>query len=335
MFLSIIIPVFNVENYLDQCLNSVLSCNLQETEIILVTGASQDRSNDLCEEYQKKYSFITVLQQDATGLSDARNCGMKIAKGEYIVFIDSDDYIRPQHFNRLLTEIEKNDVLETQVFVSDFDRVADSGRIVKEICQIRETEHPIFQYEYMQEFLNQKECFWNVWRFVYRKDFLFQNRLIFKKDFLSEDIDYTVKVLLKASKIAFFHNPYYCYRVGRTDSLMGVVSSKRVHDTIVIIEDSVKLIQNSEDFPYKTQMTQKLLFEFILNLATIHEVPKKDKQKIKDLFHKSKYILGYNPDKTTKLIDMAIRVTGISFVSFGLVILKKMKRAIKRIKSGL
>lgn len=334
MFISIIIPVFNVEKYLRQCLDSVLSCSLTDAEIILVTGNSTDGSNAVCEEYRNRFPFVTVIRQDDTGLSDARNCGMKIARGDYVAFLDSDDYIVPERFRALLAEIREEKSRAVSVFVCDFTRVADSGRVIKKINQIENSEKPIYRYEYLQHFLRQKECFWNVWRYVYRRDFLLQNNFFFRPGFLSEDIDYTINVLLKAKGIAFFHNPYYCYRIGRADSLMGRVSTKRVRDTIIIIEDCVKRIQNSSDFPYRTLMTDKLLFEYVLNMATIYEVPKEDKQAVKKMFLESKYILAYNSNNSVKLVHLFIRMTGINFTSFCLVCLKKGKRAMKRLKTG-
>jgi glycosyltransferase involved in cell wall biosynthesis len=331
MFLSIIIPVYNVENYLRQCLDSVLSIKIENSEVILVTGNSADCSNDICLEYAKKNSCIKLLKQKSTGLSDARNCGMQIATGDYITFLDSDDYIRPKRFSLLLNEILRNHQTGTEVYVSDFDRVAENGRTVKALCQISETEGPIFEYNYLPEFLRQKQCFWNVWRYVYRRDFLLKNDIVFKNGFLSEDIDYTVKVLLKTHNIAFFHNPYYCYRVGRVDSLMGIISFKRVHDTVTIIEDSIRLIRENKEFPYKDQITEDLLFEFILNMAAIREVPAESQEELKKLFQSRLYLLEYGKKRSVRMAQKAISMFGINIVSSGLLYLKKEKKRFKRL----
>ena len=93
MLISIIVPVYNVENYLKECIDSILRQEFRDYEIILVDDGSKDDSGKICDEYGKKYSFISVIHKKNGGLSDARNFGLKIAKGEYILFIDSDDYI--------------------------------------------------------------------------------------------------------------------------------------------------------------------------------------------------------------------------------------------------
>lgn len=332
MFFSIIIPVYNVECYLKQCLDSILSCEIGDSEILLVTGKSNDHSNEICQKYEMKYRCIKVLAQKGTGLSDARNCGMEVAQGEYVTFLDSDDYIHPEHFNRLLREIISGVHPDTQVYVSDFDRVTNSGHVEKAVRQIPKSEKPLSSSDAFLKFLRKGGCFWNVWRYVYRRNFLLENMLAFKTGFLSEDIDFTVRVFLNAEKIAFFSNPYYCYRVGREDSLMGTVSFKRVHDTIMIIEESVSAIQNSATFPYRARMTDSLLFEFILNMATVCEVPASSRKELKELFCSRMYLLRYGGDKKIRIVYGIISTFGISFVAANLFCLKRGKKALKYLR---
>jgi len=93
ILLSIIIPVYNVEQYLKKCLDSILCCNLKDCELLLSMGKSSDRSELLCREYAQKYLFIQFFNQNGKGLSNARNCALDLAKGRYVLFLDSDDYV--------------------------------------------------------------------------------------------------------------------------------------------------------------------------------------------------------------------------------------------------
>ena len=122
VFLSIIIPVYNVEPYLEKCLSSVLACDLSSCEIILSLGESADRSNDICLNYKRKYSFIQSLYQDGTGLSNARNCGMSAAEGEYLLFLDSDDYVDSLCLNTLIAQLRER-TLSADIIVTDFYRM--------------------------------------------------------------------------------------------------------------------------------------------------------------------------------------------------------------------
>lgn len=332
MVFSIIIPVYNVEKYLPKCLDHVFASDLHDSEVILVLGNSSDGSTDICIEYQNKHSNIVIIKQDDTGLSDARNCGLKVANGEYIVFLDSDDFVISNNFKESLDYIRDTMKFEIDVFISDFYRVSDSGKVISSVRQIDETFSPICEYNYMEHFLEQKGCFWNVWRYIYRKDFLIENHIFFRMGYLSEDIDYSVKVLLRAQNIAFFHNPYYCYVVGRGSSLMDVVTYKRIHDTIVIIHDSIYEILSKNQFPYSKLMIKKLLLEFILNMASIYEVAKSDKRKTKSLFKQNIELLNYNQYVLGKIISISISVLGISPVALALRCLKKIKRLMRKLK---
>ena len=106
--ISIIVPVYNVEKYLHRCVDSILNQTYRNLEIILVDDGSPDRSGEICDEYAAKDGRIRVIHQENRGLSGARNAGLDICKGEYIAFVDSDDYIEPDMFQQLFTGI--NDV---------------------------------------------------------------------------------------------------------------------------------------------------------------------------------------------------------------------------------
>lgn len=99
--ISVIVPIYNVERYLEKCVNSILNQSYADLEIILVDDGSHDKCPDICDEYAKHDSRIKVIHRANGGLSDARNAGLDIAKGEYISFIDSDDYIDPLMFEKM------------------------------------------------------------------------------------------------------------------------------------------------------------------------------------------------------------------------------------------
>ena len=122
VLLSIIIPVYNVAPYLEQCLTTVLNCNLDLCEVILSLGKSTDRSNDICAGYEKKYPFIHILQQSGTGLSNARNCAMDVAQGEYLLFLDSDDYVDSFCLDTIISKL-RNKSFRADMIVTDFYRL--------------------------------------------------------------------------------------------------------------------------------------------------------------------------------------------------------------------
>ena len=107
--ISVIIPVYNVEQYLKQCVDSILSQTYKNIEIILVDDGSSDSSGIICDEYAHKHGNIKVIHKKNAGLSEARNSGLVVANGSYIAFIDSDDWISNDNFEKMITEIKKQD----------------------------------------------------------------------------------------------------------------------------------------------------------------------------------------------------------------------------------
>jgi len=330
MDFSFIIPVYNVEKYLEKCLKSILKCKLVEYEIILVIGKSDDLSDKICFDYKKRYDNITIVEQNSKGLSNARNCGMKIARGKYFVFIDSDDFVDSANFDSVLCKIKNFDE-DIDILISDYYWVNDNDEVVRKISQIEETENPILDYNYFKRFFNHRKSFWNVWRYVYKRDFLLNENFFFKEGFMAEDVEYTTKVLIKAKKVAFYHKPFYCYRIRRQGSLMNDISFKRIHDGVVLFDDSVKKIKES-NFEYKKEFIKKVAFSYILDMATIYEVSKNEKSELKKLFQDTIKILDNNFFIIGKIIYLLSKMGLLGGVAYTLHIVKLLKRKKEKLK---
>mgnify|MGYP001036038984 FL=1 len=115
--LSVIIPVYNVEQYLERCVLSVVYQTYHNLEILLIDDGSQDQSGKICDQLSQKYKRIRVIHKKNEGLSDARNKGLDLAKGEYITFLDSDDYIHPETYSILISQLEtaNADIVEGKI----------------------------------------------------------------------------------------------------------------------------------------------------------------------------------------------------------------------------
>ncbi|GAA0077168.1 glycosyltransferase family 2 protein [Clostridium sp. CTA-5] len=335
MFLTIVVPVYNVQDYLRRCIESILVCKLEDYELILVNDGSTDNSYGICLNYEKKYKEIKVINQKNGGLSNARNSGFREAKGKYILFIDSDDYIISKNLNKLIEKIKDNKETEIDIIISDFFRVSRENIIIDKINQIKESTDLICDNTYMTEFLTTYGCFWNTWRFVFSRKFLQNNHFIFKEGFLCEDIDFAVKTLINSENIAFYHNPYYCYMLGRETSIMSTISLKRIYDYLTITKESIDLLEKNSNIFFSNKMKEKLIIEYILNLATIYEVNKNSRKKAKKLFTETQYILNMTENKKCKIINNLINIFGISLVSFNLFLLKKLRRIIRICKNSI
>lgn len=330
MFLSIIVPVYNVEAYLKRCVESILACKLQSYELILINDGSTDNSYSICLEFEKKHKFIKIVNQKNGGLSNARNSGLRQATGEYIVFIDSDDYIISENFSKVIEKLKFMEQQKIDILINDFFRVSQDEKIIDRINQIEESEKIICNNNYMLKFLKPYGCFWNTWRFIFRRKFLEDNEFQFKEGFLCEDIDFAVKTLIKTNKIGFYHTPYYCYRIGRESSIMNIVNIKRVYDYLEITKECIELLHKNKRVDFSHRMKTKLVVEYILNLATIYEVNKVHRKEAKKLFQRAQYVLKMTGDKKYINLSNAINLLGISPVSFVFFLLKKARRILRR-----
>lgn len=205
--ISIIIPVYNVQTYLDECVNSIVSQSYCNLEIILVDDGSTDSSGKMCDLWLEKDSRIKVVHKLNGGLSSARNTGIEVAKGDYIAFVDSDDFVDKLMYESLLNILEKTsdidvascgieqfrdeNYLDVRIFLNCFDREFSVMEYIKLIL-----EHEIDNA---------------VWNKLYRRTAISQTR--FKEGQINEDILFNLEILSKINKLAYISNAYYKYRI--------------------------------------------------------------------------------------------------------------------------
>lgn len=202
---SFVVPIYNVEKYFERCVESLVNQTYRNIEIILVDDESPDNCPQLCEQYARRDNRIRVIHKKNGGLSDARNTGMEIAQGDYIIFVDADDYI------------EKNTCeLLSKMVVGPVDVIV--GEAIVESCNInlRHAELKKRCYtgeEYLKKSFETGKCPMAAWLNVYNRLFLLDNDLRFKYGILHEDEQFTPRVFLKAKKVLYTGIEFYHYVV--------------------------------------------------------------------------------------------------------------------------
>ena len=205
---SLIIPVYNVEKYLKQCIDSVLAQTYQNIEIILVDDGSTDSSGDICDQYEKTDDCIKVIHQKNAGLSEARNHGMDSVTGDYVYFLDSDDWIQEETLFSLMQRIHETNV-DIVFFDSKSFEDSDKGYQIPQ-RYIRKHDYPtnngLTVFEQMQA---NKEFHSAVPLMLFRKSFLDKSNIRFYPGILYEDMLFTFEVLTKAEKVAQCKEAFY------------------------------------------------------------------------------------------------------------------------------
>ena len=211
--ISVIVPIYNVEKYLDRCVNSIINQTYKNLEIILVDDGSPDNCPQMCDDYAKKDSRIRVVHKENGGLSDARNAGMKVATGEYVSFIDSDDYVSLDFYETLLQTMIDNDsdIVECSVvkFYEDnnFDEYSDDLKVTN------------YDTLYALDGLISESPFkQHVWNKLYKSSVALDIPYAVGK--LNEDEFWTYQVFGKAKKVTRINQTMYYY-FQRGSSIMG------------------------------------------------------------------------------------------------------------------
>ncbi len=245
---SVIIPIYKVEKYLRECVDSVLNQTYDDLEIILVDDGSPDNCGKICDDYAMKDKRIRVIHKKNGGLSDARNAGFLVASGEYCYFIDSDDYIKRNAIELLVTYIKRENA-DFVYFDSEtlYERKGPHKYI--ETFRRKEKYPSAGGAESLYNHLKSDEYYSCVCLMFFKTDFLKKNRLIFRKGMLHEDQLFTPLAFVKANRTAHLHLPLY-YRRMREGSI--VTSHKTVKNAEGLFICAVKLAKEYSDSPVRS-----------------------------------------------------------------------------------
>lgn len=254
MRFSIIIPVYNVELYLSDCLDSILNQNFDNYEVIIVNDGSTDRSYDIILAYQNRFNNLVVLDQKNKGVSAARNLGLSVATGDYIWFVDSDDKIAEGALSLLSAKITDN-----QCDILSFS----SQHLIDATKEIR--QNTIFDdsvYESCINFLRDNKLEIAPWIYVIKRQVLTSNQILFREDVkLHEDEFYVLDIFAFANKIITIKAGLYIYRI-RPNSLMR---SNRICDKLYALSELIVYCQALYGVKYCTSFWDDRLYGLLNN----------------------------------------------------------------------
>jgi len=232
---SIIIPLYNCEKFIEKCLLGVLNQNFSSYEIIVINDCSKDRSLKICTKYREKYPKIKIINQKINkGVSNSRNLGIKSSIGEYIIFIDSDDYLEKFSLYKLSKFIENNKKADT--IVVSHNASSDGKIFNKKITKINDNDAKI-------KFINEIPYFIGYcWRFVTKRRFIKINKIFFMDDARQfEDEEFVCKLLFFSKSIVFFNEKYYFKRLQNDGGLASTTNFNSVKSCIVVLKGLLKL----------------------------------------------------------------------------------------------
>lgn len=236
--ITVIIPIYKVEKYLSKCIDSLIDQDYTQLEIILVDDGSPDNCGNICDKYAIQDNRIKVIHKKNGGLSDARNAGLKISTGDFITFVDSDDYVNKDFISTLVNLIQD---FEADIAISPFIHFTDDEKKVKKILSINKVKtytniEGLINMFYQSDFDN------NATSKLFKKELFFN--VTFPKGLLYEDLATVYKLFLNSNKIVFINKFNYNYLL-RDESIEGSLFSQEKLDSLLKIIVELEALKKS------------------------------------------------------------------------------------------
>lgn len=271
MILSIIIPVYNCGAFLRDCLQSIREMGISDYEVILVDDGSTDGSAQVCDELTQKYVYARCIHQRNQGVSAARNEGLRMAKGEYVLFVDADDALEPQGLARLVEQLRKAPEADMAIFGLSFDYY-HGGSIYRRDELLPPLAGIVERQEWVRHLpeLFAANALSPIWNKLIRREVLMQNDLRLRSDmFLYEDLEYSLRCLGSCGTVLFEQAALYRYRQSEDEGNAGKRLRRIAHIPEVIsrIENALEICMG-DDFPeQKAEVRERILMSLYLVLA--------------------------------------------------------------------
>lgn len=314
---SIIIPCYNTALYMEKCLESVIGQTYQNWEIIIVNDGSTDNTENIMWHYVGKDQRIKGITQSNKGLSGARNRGVNEAKGEYILFLDSDDWYKDKScLEHMFTKIKR---VNPDIVVFCYQRVSDDGHFYQEDCcqryfeQMKEVTYSGEQYLYYM--LSQSVIYrWYPWRYAFNRTFWIDNQFKFRIPRF-EDIDMIYKIILKAQKIIVLNEVVYQYRTVREGALTSV-SKESMYDLLCVSQNTINDVNNMNiDEKLKGLLNNNFSYGYFSVLNEVNNLKKDSRKVIFNVLNRKRGMMDYTTRKKNMLLRWLISVFGIHVVS--------------------
>lgn len=332
MFFSIIIPIYNVAAYLQQCIDSVLMQSYSNMELILVDDGSTDGSGGICDAYAAKDHRVKVIHKENGGVADARNRGMDAAGGKYLLFMDGDDYWSCD----ILTELAKIIVAHGEpdlIFSNKESRVIPKGKKIEYSCGFCAEEFNSVSGEATLEYLFTRTAMspYSVWRNAYKTTVIKANKLRFEKGVtLGEDADWLFRFILHTQKNILFETPFYMYRINRSGSAMATHSYQSLCSYLGIVTKWLNLSHTMNSTNLTQAIQANLTNNYVSYFKYVYFFEKEFREKLITEIKESK-VLDYVTSPFATEVRSKIRKKGYQAILKHLNSKYQRKQQLKRI----
>lgn len=326
MKVSVIIPVYKVERYLCQCVDSIINQNLNNIEIILVDDGSPDNCPQICDDYKAKYDCVRVIHKPNGGLSSARNAGIEAATGDYLIFMDSDDWWNPDVDMREVLDMVAKKPRTEMFLLTSLDYIEGKGYFKRaeheNLSDIRTdtVEH------YYEDLLKNGNLEVHAATKILSTDFVRNNDLFFKLGITAEDNEWMLRLLRVLDKVHIIDEPIYMYRAERVGSITNMIGKKNLLDLLEIINSSVEYYkENDETNNRKKYEFCYCAYLWFCALGLSASLSRSEFSELKPRFKQTSVVCKYSDSPKTLASYRIYHLFGIHFTRFVLGLYLKLK----------
>lgn len=302
-FISFIVPVYNVKSYLKQCVDSILSQSFLDIELILVDDGSTDGSEKICDDYAKKDARVLVEHIENGGASFARNVGINLAKGIYISFVDSDDWIAENSLDLVVKELKekKIDVFFLEIYKSFEHKIENMNEGFDSVKINNVQKKDALSQLALLHKLPGSPC-----GKVIDRELIVKNKLFFIEGIVAEDLFWCVELYLKAEVFHYANIDFYYYRQDRIGSVTYKMSEK--HFSALL--NFVRRYGICDKVGHGEMLRSFACYEYTILLALYHTINSNEKMRYKKELKKMSYLLDDRKDKKTILVKLSYHLFG-------------------------
>lgn len=323
--LSIIIPVYNVQDYLKDCYYSIYSEKLSnDIEIILVDDGSTDKSGEICDSFLKNRKTL-VFHKKNGGLGSARNYGIRKSHGKYITFVDSDDIIYKESLIEVINYLKSKDTDLLFLNISKFypdGKIKDIGENIKQ-----EKIHNKNMIDIINHLTSREKFPASACGKIYKKEFLFDENIFFPNDKrISEDMGFSFECIYRAKEIDKLDIPFYFYRKERENSITSNIRIDNFLGLKQFIVETSERYSNKLNNKKTKSMFSYIAYEYCILLWQLNFLKKEEKEKALDFLKEYKWVLRYGRSKRTKIIRFLSIFFGLKCTSKILLMLRGRRK---------
>ncbi|CEQ23954.1 capsular polysaccharide biosynthsis protein [[Clostridium] sordellii] len=330
--ISIIVPVYNVEEYVGKCIESVLNQEYRRLELVIVDDGSKDKSGEICDSYKEKDNRVKVVHTINRGLSAARNEGIRHATGDYIMFLDGDDFIAKDCIDEIANLIETKG--EADIITGRLVEYYDESRSNSYGFELDESSFEDKSGAYVLDYLFKNAPYspWSACVTIYNKNYIVENEFYFTEGVTSEDLDLLPRIYMKANKVIPYNRAFYYYRQLRPNSIINTVNSKRFYDIVHILKRYISLFEKTGyNNEFKEVFLSQLANVYASYVAILGYIPKNERQDVVKNMKEIKWILKYTNSAKWNCVSWSIKLFGFGITYSMYKALKEINLFIKNI----